>query len=146
MTRQILGFARGGKYEAKPTNLNDLLEQSSQMFGRTRKDIDIHKKFQENPWPVEVDRGQIEQVLLNLFVNAAQAMPSGGDIFLATENVTLRKRDWDKPYALKPGQYVQIAVADTGVGMDRDTLERIFEPFYTTKEVSRGTGLGLASA
>jgi len=146
LTRQILGFARGGKYEAKPTNLNDLLEQSSQMFGRTRKEIVIHKKFQSNPWPVEVDRGQIEQVLLNLFVNAAQAMPSGGDIYLETENVTLKEEDWEKPYALTQGEYVKIAVVDSGVGMDRETLDRIFEPFYTTKEVSRGTGLGLASA
>jgi CheY-like chemotaxis protein len=85
-------------------------------------------------------------VLLNLFVNAWQAMPSGGDIFLETENVTLKEEGWDKPYALKQGPYVKVAVADTGVGMDQDTLERIFEPFYTTKEVSRGTGLGLASA
>ena len=146
LTRQILGFARGGKYEVRPTNLNDLLEQSSQLFGRTRKEILIHKKFQKNPWAVEVDRGQIEQVLLNLFVNAWQAMPTGGDIFLETENVTLKEEDWDKPYALNQGEYVKIAVADTGVGMDKSTLERIFEPFFTTKEVSRGTGLGLASA
>jgi len=146
LTRQILGFARGGKYEVKPTNLNDLLEQSSQMFGRTKKEILIHKRFQKDPWPVEVDRGQIEQVLLNLFVNAWQAMPSGGDIYLSTENVALKEDDWDKPYALKQGQYVKISVGDSGVGMDKKTLERIFEPFYTTKEVSRGTGLGLASA
>jgi len=146
LTRQILGFARGGKYEVRPTNINDLMEQSSQMFGRTRKEILIHKKFQATPWPVEVDRGQIEQVLLNLFVNAWQAMPTGGDIFLETGNVTLKEEGWDKPYALKQGQYVKVAVGDTGVGMDKDTLERIFEPFYTTKEVSRGTGLGLASA
>jgi CheY-like chemotaxis protein len=146
LTRQILGFARGGKYEVRPTNLNDLLEKSSQMFGRTKKEIMIHKRFQENPWPVEVDRGQIEQVLLNLFVNAWQAMPSGGDIYLSTENVTLKKEDWDKPYALQQGQYVKISVGDSGVGMDKATLERIFEPFFTTKEVSRGTGLGLASA
>ncbi|MEE4263229.1 MAG: response regulator, partial [Desulfobacteraceae bacterium] len=146
LTRQILGFARGGKYEVRPTNINDLLEQSSQLFGRTKKEILIHKKFQKNPWPVEVDRGQIEQVLLNLFVNAWQAMPIGGEIFLETENVKLKEEGWDKPYALKQGKYVKIAVADTGVGMDKDTLERIFEPFFTTKEVSRGTGLGLASA
>jgi PAS domain S-box-containing protein len=146
LTRQILGFARGGKYEVKLTNLNDLLEQSSQMFGRTKKEILIHKKFQKDPWTVEVDRGQIEQVLLNLFVNAWQAMPTGGDLYLQTENVTLQKEDWNKPYALKSGPYVKISVTDSGVGMDRDALERIFEPFYTTKEVSRGTGLGLASA
>ena len=93
-----------------------------------------------------MDRGQIEQVLLNLFVNAWQAMPSGGEIYLSTENVTLKKEDWDKPYALQQGQYVKISVGDSGVGMDNETLERIFEPFFTTKEVSRGTGLGLASA
>ena len=83
---------------------------------------------------------------MNLFVNAWQAMPSGGDIYLSTENVTLKKEDWDKPYALQQGQYVKISVGDSGVGMDKATLERIFEPFFTTKEVSRGTGLGLASA
>jgi len=93
-----------------------------------------------------VDRGQIEQVLLNLFVNAWQAMPSGGEIFISTENVTPKEDDPDRPYALNQGEYVRISVADTGAGMDKDTLERIFEPFYTTKEVSRGTGLGLASA
>ena len=145
LTRQILGFARGGKYEVRPTNINDLLEQSSQMFGRTKKEITIHKKFQATPWSVEVDRGQIEQVLLNLFVNSWQAMPAGGDIFLETENVTLKEEDWDKPYALEQGEYVKISVTDTGLGMDKDTLERIFEPFFTTKEFSRGTGLGLAS-
>ena len=83
---------------------------------------------------------------MNLFVNAWQAMPSGGDIYLSTENVTLKKEDWDKPYALQQGQYVKISVGDSGVGMDKATLERIFEPFFTTKEISRGTGLGLASA
>ena len=146
LTRQILGFARRGKYEVTPTNLNDLLEQSSQMFGRTKKEILIRKRFQRNPWPVEVDRGQIEQAILNLFVNAWQAMPTGGDLFLTTENVILKDEDLEKPYALKQGEYVKITVTDTGVGMDKDTLVRIFEPFYTTKEVSRGTGLGLASA
>ena len=146
LTRQILGFARGGKYEVRPTNINDLLEQSSQMFGRTKKEITIHKKFQTNPWPVEIDRGQIEQVLLNLFVNSWQAMPAGGDIFIQTENVVLKEEDWEKPYTLKQGEYVKISVTDTGVGMEKNTLERIFEPFFTTKEVSRGTGLGLASA
>ena len=72
-------------------------------------------------------------------------MPAGGDIFIQTENVMLKEQDWEKPYTLKQGQYVKISVADTGVGMEKNTLERIFEPFFTTKEVSRGTGLGLAS-
>jgi len=146
LTRQILGFARGGKYEVKPTDLNELLEKSSDMFSRTKKEIPIHKKFQADLWPVEVDRGQIEQVLLNLFVNAWQAMPSGGKLFLETENLVIGEDDLRRHYALRPGKYVRISVTDTGTGMDKATRERIFEPFFTTKEVGRGTGLGLASA
>ena len=146
LTRQILGFARGGKYEVKPTDLNELLDKSSEMFSRTKKEILIHKKFQANLWPVEVDRGQIEQVLLNLFVNAWQAMPSGGKLFIETENMIIGEKDLHKHYALTPGKYVRISVTDTGVGMDKTTRERVFEPFFTTKEVGRGTGLGLASA
>ena len=146
LTRQILGFARGGKSEVKSIDLNDLLEKSSEMFSRTKKEIPIHKKFQKDLWPVEVDRGQIEQVLLNLFVNAWQAMPAGGKLFLETENLVLGEDDLQKHYTLDPGKYVRVSVTDTGAGMDKPTRERIFEPFFTTKEVGRGTGLGLASA
>ncbi len=146
LTRQILGFARGGKYEVKTTDINALIDKSADMFGRTKKEIIIHKKLQEDLWSVNVDRGQIEQVLLNLFVNAWQAMPGGGNLFLQTDNVTLDEHDYDKPYAIRPGKYVRISVSDTGVGMDKGTRQRIFEPFFTTKAVGRGTGLGLASA
>jgi nitrogen-specific signal transduction histidine kinase len=145
LTRQILGFARGGKYQVKTINLNDLIQKSADMFSRTKKEISIHKKFQEDLWSIEVDQGQIEQVLLNLFVNAWQAMPGGGNLFLETENVTLEENDYDKPYAISPGRYLRISVSDTGTGMDKATQERIFEPFFTTKGVGRGTGLGLAS-
>ena len=146
LTRQILGFARGGKYEVKPTDLNHLLAKSAEMFSRTKKEIMVHKKFEEDLWTVEIDRGQIEQVLLNIFVNAWQAMPDGGELSLETKNVVLTKEDHRKPYALNPGEYVAISIADTGIGMDKATRERIFEPFFTTKEVGQGTGLGLASA
>ncbi|MGD2185156.1 MAG: PAS domain S-box protein, partial [Desulfobacterales bacterium] len=146
LTRQILGFARGGKYQVKTINLNDLMNKSTDMFSRTKKEITIHRNFQKDLWPVEADKGQIEQVLLNLFVNAWQAMPGGGSLFLETENVTLEENDYDKPYDISPGRYVRISVSDTGIGMDRPTQERIFEPFFTTKGVGRGTGLGLASA
>jgi len=145
LTRQILGFARRGKYQVKTTNLNDLLEKSADMFSRTKKEISIHKKFQEDLWPVDVDRGQIEQVLLNLFVNSWQAMPGGGELYLESENVQLQE-DYDKPYEVIPGPYVRISVTDTGIGMDNTIQQRIFEPFFTTKAVGRGTGLGLASA
>lgn len=145
LTRQILGFARRGKFQVKTTNLNDLLEKSAGMFSRTKKEISIHKKFEEGLWPVEVDRGQFEQVMLNLFVNSWQAMPGGGNLYLETENVHLEE-DYEKPYEIVPGPYVRISITDTGIGMDKEIQQRIFEPFFTTKAVGRGTGLGLASA
>lgn len=145
LTRQLLGFARGGKYEIKPAYLNDILEKTSSMFGRTKKEIRIQRFFQKDLWPVELDRGQIEQVLLNLYVNASQAMPVGGDLKIETENLVLDEK-FVHPYSLTPGRYVRISVTDNGVGMDEKTLERIFDPFFTTREMGRGTGLGLASA
>ena len=94
---------------------------------------------------VEADRRQIEQVLLNLYVNAWQAMPDGGTLRLETKHVVLGDIDC-KPYQVEPGRYAHVSITDTGVGMDEKTLQRIYDPFFTTKEKSRGTGLGLASA
>lgn len=145
LTKQLLGFAKGGKYEVKPVDINDLLEKSSEMFSRTRKEIRIHRKYQKDIWSVEVDLSQIEQVLLNLYVNAGQAMPCGGSLYLQTENVTLNE-NYVRHFSAKKGDYVKISVKDTGVGMDENTIKRIFDPFFTTKDRSRGTGLGLASA
>lgn len=145
LTKQLLGFARGGRYEVKPTNLNELLIKGSDMFSRTKKEISIHRKYQEDVWTVDVDQGQIEQVLLNLYVNAWQSMPGGGELYLETENVLLDE-NYTKLFDFEPGQYVKISVTDTGVGMDKATRDRIFDPFFTTKEMGRGTGLGLASA
>jgi two-component system cell cycle sensor histidine kinase/response regulator CckA len=144
LTKRLLGFARRGKYEASPTDLNEIIEKTSTMFGRANKEIQIRNKFQEDLFPVEVDQGQIEQVLLNLYVNAWQAMPAGGDLFIETKNVVL-DRTLVKPYSFEPGNYIRITISDTGVGMDSQTRERIFEPFFTTKEMGRSTGLGLAS-
>jgi len=145
LTKQLLGFARGGKYESHPTDINDLLSQNSEMFGRTKREISIQRRFADDIWAVEVDRGQMDQVFLNLYINAWQAMPAGGNLFIDTQNVTLDNR-FTKPYDLLPGRYVKVSVTDTGFGMDEKTLPRIFEPFFTTKAVSRGSGLGLASA
>ena len=145
LTKQLLGFARGGKYEVRPTDLNELIKKQNRMFGRTKKEIIINGKYEENLWSAEIDRGQIEQVLLNLYVNAWQAMPGGGSLYVETENVTLDE-NYIKPFAIEPGRYVKISVTDTGVGMDKATQERIFDPFFTTKEMGRGTGLGLASS
>lgn len=145
LTRQLLGFARAGRYEVVPTNLNDLINKSANLFGRTRKEIRIFEKYAEKIWTVESDRGQIEQVLLNIFVNAWQAMPGGGSLYLETENVIL-DNTLAKLHDLKKGRYVKISITDTGVGMDEKTRQRIFDPFFTTKEMGRGSGLGLASA
>jgi CheY-like chemotaxis protein len=145
LTKQLLGFARGGKYEVKLTNLNELIQNSSEMFARTKKEIQIHRKFQKDIWPVEVDLGQLEQVLLNLYVNAWQAMPGGGDLYIQTSDIVLDEK-YSEPFRIKPGNYVKISVTDTGVGMDNAIQQRIFDPFFTTKDIGRGTGLGLASA
>jgi two-component system, cell cycle sensor histidine kinase and response regulator CckA len=145
LTKQLLGFARGGKYEVKPTDLNMLIDKSAQMFGRTRKEIRIHTDFDREIWTVEVDRGQIEQVMLNLYVNAWHAMPEGGDLFLRTKKVHLQHEEAIL-FSIEPGPYIKITIEDTGIGMDEATRGRIFEPFFTTKEMGRGTGLGLASA
>ncbi len=145
LTRQLLGFARGGSYEVKPTDINELIDATAEMFGRTRKEIRIHRLFAEEVHTVEVDRGQMEQVLLNVFVNAWHAMPGGGDLFLQTGNVALSS-EYTDPHGAPPGPYVRISVTDTGVGMDKSVQQKIFEPFFTTREMGRGTGLGLASA
>ena len=145
LTKQLLGFARGGKYDVKAIDLNELVEKTATMFGRTKKEIAISTRFEKNLWAVEADQGQIEQVLLNLFVNAWQAMPGGGSLSLETKNVKLSASEVNH-YALSPGPYVRITVKDSGLGMDENTRRRIFEPFFTTKEMGRGTGLGLASA
>ena len=145
LTRQLLGFARGGKFEVRPTNLNELIQSTSDMFGRTKKEITINLNLQKDIWTVDVDRGQIEQVLLNFYVNAWQAMPEGGNLHLQTVNETLDD-SYIQAFSVIPGNYVKFSITDTGVGMDPNTQKRVFEPFFTTKEKGRGTGLGLASA
>lgn len=144
LTKQLLGFARGGRYEVKPIDLNKLIKKTSEMFGRTKKEIKIYTKYQKNIWPVEADQSQINQVILNLYVNAWQAMPGGGDLYVQSENVLL-DQNHVKPLNIEPGRYVRLSITDTGAGMDEATQQRIFDPFFTTKEMGRGTGLGLAS-
>ena len=145
LTNQLLGFARKGKYTLRQTSLNTIVESSTKMFTRTRKEIVTHKKLQNDLWSVKVDPGQIEQVLINLYLNAWHAMPDGGDIYIQTENIYLSD-EYCKPFEVPQGNYVKVSVTDTGVGIDPKFIERIFEPFFTTKDVGKGTGLGLASA
>jgi PAS domain S-box-containing protein len=143
LTKQLLSFSRKEKYKLKSTCLNDIIETSSVMFIRARKEIKLHKKFRKDIWDVKVDKNQIEQVLINLYVNAWHAMPKGGDLHIQTENVRLND-DFCEPFKELGGNYVSISVTDTGTGMDQKIMGRIFEPFFTTKEAGKGTGLGLA--
>lgn len=145
LTKQLLGVARGGKYEAIPADVNTIIEKSTDLFGRTKKEISIHKILYKDLWVAEVDRGQIEQVLLNLYVNAWHAMPDGGDLYVETKNVALDEY-YTKSFGINPGKYIRISVTDNGIGMDEETRKKVFDPFFTTKEMGRGTGLGLASA
>jgi len=144
LTRQMLGYARKGKFNVKPVDLNQIVNESAETFGRTHKEITIIKEFENDLFTIEADEGQIEQVLLNLYVNAADAMPGGGKLILKTKNET-HLNIKSNHYSPEPGKYVQLTISDTGSGMDKRTLERIFDPFFTTKEMGRGTGLGLAS-
>ncbi len=144
LTRQLLGFARGGKYEVRLTDLNRLLEEQNLLFSRANKAVAFNDDFDSNLWKVEADKGQIEQVILNIYMNALQAMPDGGTLTVGTENVRVDE-DRFTPYRVKAGDYIKITVADTGFGMDEKTQGKIFDPFFTTRDMGRGTGLGLAS-
>lgn len=146
LTKQLLGFAKGGKYELKVISINELIMKSVSFFTGTWKGIEADLNLQPDVFPVEVDTGQIEQVLLNLYINSAQAMPKeeGGKLYLQTLNITLQEQE-GKVFGLQPGKYVKISVSDNGSGMDSETIKKIFEPFYTTKARNGGTGLGLAS-
>jgi len=145
LTSQLLGYARKGRYELKPVDLNQLVADTSEAFGRTRKNIAIRRELAPDLLNCEADQGQIQQVLMNLFINSADAMPNGGNLLIKTRNVfsdEVKARSY--PANLK--DYVLLTIEDTGVGMDSKTIDRIFDPFFTTKELRRGTGLGLASA
>ncbi len=145
LTKQLLGFARGGKFILKLINANEIVQNTSKMFGQSKREIKIHGSYQKSIWTIEADQGQIELVLLNIYVNAAQAMETGGDIYLTTENVTFSESDAIF-LGLLTRKFIKISIADTGPGIDEKILGKIFEPFFTTKEVGEGTGLGLASA
>ena len=144
LTGQLLGLARGGKYEAKPADLNEIIREQTLLFSRTKREIFIHEEYKKGLFTVKVDKGQIEQMLLNIYINAWQAMPGGGDLYIRTENITLDKT-FVRPFDVKTGKYARITVRDTGEGMDEETQQKIFDPFFTTKELGRGTGLGLSS-
>ncbi len=146
MVRQVLTFARGSEGKWAMINILTLVREVNKIVAETfPKNIDFTLNIEHDPWPIRADATQLHQVLLNLCVNARDAMPSGGRITVKVKNLSI-----DEIYAgmnpeARPGPYVVLRVEDTGTGMPPEVLDRIFEPFYTTKESGRGTGLGLAT-
>ena len=146
LTGQLLAFSRRQVTQPRPINLNDVVGDIQTMTTRLIGE-DIEVRFHRHPdlWMVNADGGQIQQVVLNLAVNARDAMPHGGQLVIETRNVTLDGQYVQHHAQVPPGDYVVVCVSDTGVGMDQETLAHIFEPFFTTKEIGKGTGLGLAT-
>lgn len=145
LTRQMLAFSRQQVLELRVVNLNQIIENLLKMLQRIiGEHIEIQTELAPSLTPVKADPGQLEQVLMNLSVNARDAMPNGGKLLLQTENVELDQEFARQHVGVTPGPHVLLAVSDTGTGMDSATVSQIFEPFFTTKEPGRGTGLGLA--
>ena len=144
LTKQLMGYARKGRYRSRVIAITEIIENTSQIFQKMNKKIVIHRELTQRPHAVEADQGQVEHMLLNLFINAADAMPDGGEIYLKTKNVNHRDIK-SHLYVPRPGNYVRITVSDKGQGIDKKIQHRIFDPFFTTKKTGKGTGLGLAS-
>lgn len=144
LTSQLIGYARKGRYRAGVININEIVENTSETFGKMKKEISIHRELTQRPHAIEADQGQMEQMLLNLYINAADAMEGSGKLLLKTKNVTHTDIK-SKLYKPKSGKYVRLIITDKGVGMDKQIQQRVFDPFFTTKRTGRGTGLGLAA-
>ena len=145
LTRQLLTFSRRQAVEPRVLNLNDVIINVDKMLRRLIKEnIELVTMTQPDLSLVTADLGQIEQVLMNLVVNASDAMPDGGKLIIETANVTLDRRNVQQLPDLRPGEYATIKVIDDGTGIDEEVQTHIFEPFFTTKEVGKGTGLGLS--
>lgn len=146
LVRQLLAFSRKQILDPRVMNLNTIISETEKMLRRLiGEDIQLESTLEPDLWPVRIDPSQLEQVILNLAVNARDAMPDGGRLTIRTANVTLDDSFAREQVEAVAGPYVLLEVADNGAGIDKDTLRRIFEPFFTTKEKGRGTGLGLAT-
>ena len=145
LTQQLLAFARRQPLQPKPVEINRLLSRWTELIRRTLPEsISLRRVEDPDTGHVEVDANQLENGLLNLAVNARDAMPNGGTLTIETTRATIESHDSSVPFDLKPGDYVLICVSDTGMGMTQEVLERAFEPFFTTKPLGQGTGLGLS--
>jgi two-component system cell cycle sensor histidine kinase/response regulator CckA len=146
LTRQLLMFSRQQVIEPKVLDLNDAVAGIAKILERiVGADVDVTLLATERLCRVRVDPGSMEQVIMNLVVNACDAMPTGGKLTIETADVVLDEAFAREHHGVKPGPHAMLAVTDTGIGMDQATVVRIFEPFFTTKERGKGTGLGLST-
>jgi two-component system, cell cycle sensor histidine kinase and response regulator CckA len=146
LTGQLLAFSRRQVMQPAVIDLNATVKDMSEMFRQLiGENIELHTSFEEGLGPVKADLGQIQQVIMNLIVNARDAMPQGGHLTIGTQNAYLRDENLGRLYRVKEGHYVMLAVSDTGCGMDTEMQAHVFEPFFTTKEKGKGTGLGLST-
>lgn len=144
LTQQLLGFARGGKYNPVPIKINDVIKETINVSEKIfEKNIRVNYEFEENINTVEADKNQMGQVLTNIIINAKDSMPNGGEIIFKTENIYIDEEYVSEYPKIKVGNHVKISITDTGIGMPKEVKDHIFEPFYTTK--GKGTGLGLAT-
>ena len=146
LTRQLLAFSRKDVVRPTTVDINEVVAETQRFLSRTiQENIILSTKLASRLWKTEIDPGEIEQVLMNLVLNAKDAMPTGGDLIIETSNATMTDGQCKKKQGLEPGNYVRLQVSDTGLGMSKAVQQRIFEPFFTTKSLGEGTGLGLAS-
>ena len=147
LTHQLLAFSRGQPFAARTVALNTLIVHMEKMLSRLiGEDIELITVAAADPAAVRTDPGQLEQVVMNVVVNARDAMPGGGRLIVETSNAEIDHGFSGQAVGLKPGSYVVLAISDTGMGMDPETVAHLFEPFFTTKAPGKGTGLGLATA
>jgi PAS domain S-box-containing protein len=146
LTRQLLAFSRQQVLDTKTLNLNAIISDMAQMLLRLiGEDVELQTKLDSELHAIRGDQGQIEQVIMNLAVNARDAMPQGGKLMIETRNTTVEDDELQRRTPMTPGDYILLTISDTGVGMDTETQAHIFEPFFTTKAQGKGTGLGLAT-
>ncbi|MCP4044998.1 MAG: bacteriohemerythrin, partial [Gammaproteobacteria bacterium] len=145
LTKQLLSFSRKKGVDVCPININRLIQDTDQLISHSiTPEVEVEERFSDNLWLTEIDRSDFEDTLLNLILNARDAMPDGGQLTIGTRNCVLDAAFCNQNPEASPGEYVQLSVSDSGIGITSEEMEHVFEPFFTTKPIDKGTGLGLS--